>query len=76
MNNEECNGQDPFSLFIFAINSPETKKKYLTRLKKFFELIDLRETTIEACCKLFVQNSRVEPNSNYAMNNVIRFLIF
>lgn len=28
---------DPYSLFIFALNSPSTKEKYVPRLTKFFE---------------------------------------
>ncbi|CAN5654764.1 hypothetical protein BH18THE1_BH18THE1_21780 [soil metagenome] len=30
---------DPYSLFVFAINSPMTKEKYVPRLNKFFDFI-------------------------------------
>jgi hypothetical protein len=40
---------DPYSLFIFGINSPLTKEKYVPRLNKFFEFIHLNGTTQEKC---------------------------
>jgi hypothetical protein len=27
---------DPYSMFIFAMNAPQTREKYVTRLKRFF----------------------------------------
>ncbi|MDW0201298.1 MAG: hypothetical protein QOA57_03575 [Nitrososphaeraceae archaeon] len=35
---------DPYSLFIFTINSPSTKEKCVPRLNKFFEFINLNGT--------------------------------
>ena len=35
---------DPYSLFMFAINSPLTKEKCVPRLNKFFEFINLNGT--------------------------------
>jgi hypothetical protein len=32
---------DPYSMFIFAMNAPQTREKYTTRLKRFFDFIDL-----------------------------------
>jgi hypothetical protein len=26
---------DPYSIFVFAMNAPQTKEKYVTRLKRF-----------------------------------------
>jgi len=34
---------DPYSMFIFAMNAPQTREKYTTRLKRFFDFIDLRD---------------------------------
>jgi hypothetical protein len=38
---------DPYSLFIFALNSPSTKEKCVPRLNKFFEFINLNGTMQE-----------------------------
>ena len=38
---------DPYSLFLFAINSPLTKEKYVPRLNKFFDFINLQGTIQE-----------------------------
>ncbi|MDW0258163.1 MAG: hypothetical protein QN829_05500 [Nitrososphaeraceae archaeon] len=35
---------DPYSLFMFAINSPLTKENCVPRLNKFFEFINLNGT--------------------------------
>jgi len=48
---------DPYSLCIFAINSPLTKEKYVLRLNKFFEFINIKGT-IQEKCKVFVKNAK------------------
>jgi integrase len=62
---------DPYSLFIFAINSPLTKEKYVPRLNKFFDFINL-EGTIQEKCETFAKKSKDEPS--FAVNCVIKFL--
>ena len=52
---------DPYSLFIFAINSPLTKEKYVPRLNKFFDFLNL-EGTIQEKCETFVIKSKGEPS--------------
>lgn len=32
---------EPYDLFVFAINADQTREKYVTRLKKFFEIIGI-----------------------------------
>jgi integrase len=71
---EESLEADPYSLFLFAINSPQTKEKYVTRLNKFFDYIGLSAKTIEDRCKEFTNKSKAQANSKYAINSVIRFL--
>ena len=34
---------EPYDLFVFAINSEETREKYITRMKKFLEIIGIDE---------------------------------
>ena len=50
-NIEKLLDPDPYSLFLFAMNSPQTKEKYVTRLKKFFEFIGLHNSSIAEYCK-------------------------
>jgi hypothetical protein len=63
---------DPYSMFIFAMNAPQTREKYVTRLKRFFDFIDLPGSTIEERCHNFAQKGRVEPK--WVLNNILRFL--
>ena len=32
---------EPYDLFVFAINAEQTREKYITRLKKFFEIVGI-----------------------------------
>jgi hypothetical protein len=62
---------DPYSLFIFALNSPSTKEKYVPRLNKFFEYINLNGTMQEKC-STFVKHANEQPS--WALGSVIKFL--
>ena len=63
---------DPYSLFIFALNSPETKVKYISRLQKFFDFVGMQGNTIQEQSSIFVKNST--NNNKYALNSIIKFL--
>jgi integrase len=62
---------DPYSLFLFALNSPSTREKSVPRLNKFFEYINLTGT-IQEKCSTFAQNAKDEPS--WALNRVIKYL--
>jgi integrase len=62
---------DPYSLFLFAINSPLTKQKYVPRLNKFFDFIKLNGT-IQERCKAFVKKAKDEPSC--VVSYVIKYL--
>jgi len=62
---------DPYSLFIFAINSPSTKEKSVPRLNKFFEYINL-DGTLRQKCSAFVKNANEQPS--WALSSVIKYL--
>jgi hypothetical protein len=47
---------DPYSLFIFAINSPLTKAKYVARLNKFPDFINL-SGALQERCRIFAEKS-------------------
>jgi len=62
---------DPYSMFIFAMNSPLTREKYTGRLAKFFELIGLTEGTMEERCSGFVE--RAKNDFKWVFNNILSF---
>jgi integrase len=62
---------DPYSLFLFGINSPLTKQKYVPRLNKFFDFINLKGS-IQDRCKTFSLKSKDEPS--WVLGWVIKFL--
>lgn len=62
---------DPYSLFIFGINSPLTKEKYVPRLNKFFDFINL-EGTIQEKCVSFAKNAA--DDSYWTVASVIKYL--
>ena len=37
---------DPYSLFLFAMNSPEARVKYIACLRRFFDYIKLEKEVI------------------------------
>ena len=47
---------EPYDLFVFAINADQTREKYVTRLKKLFEIIGIdqeKKLSIQEKCKMF-----------------------
>jgi integrase len=63
---------DPYSMFVFAMNAPQTREKYLSRLKRFFDCIDLPGSTIEERCNNFADKGKAE--SKWVVNNILKFL--
>lgn len=70
---EELIDTNPYSLFVYAIRSPVTKKKYESRLCKFFDFINLlQEASMQERCKEFV----IKGNNDAAWvsNNILKFI--
>jgi hypothetical protein len=65
---------DPYSIFVFAMNAPQTKEKYVTRLKRFFDYISLPGSTIQERCKYFVEKCRDKDGNKWLLNNLLGFL--
>lgn len=65
-------GLDPYSIFKYALNSPITRDRYITRLNRFFTFIGIDGTTIEDRCRAFVQNAMKD--NGWAFRNIINFL--
>jgi hypothetical protein len=66
---------DPYTLFVYGIRSHYTRESYFRRLRGFFDAINLdKGTTFEERCNTFAYKGR--SNSNWAFNNIIRFLYY
>ena len=66
---------EPYDLFVFAINAEQTREKYITRLRKFFELIGIdpeKKLTIQERCEIFTNKAKSE--DGWLVNVIIRFL--
>lgn len=89
MEGNQILAQDPYTLFLFALKAPETRRKYTGHLDTFLEFVDDKfhgtpkskhrrtEEDLERVrenCKLFVQKARKD--NNWALYNVIEFLQF
>ena len=42
--------EDPYSLFIFAMNAAQTREKYVTRLDRFFRFINVQGRAVQILC--------------------------
>jgi hypothetical protein len=59
-------------MFMYAIKSPPTRKKYEGRLAKFFNSIGIAGETLEGRCAAFEQKTMVDPK--WAASMIIEFL--
>jgi integrase len=65
-------GLDPYSIFVFAMKSQVTRRKYTGRFIKLLDFIGIPQGTIENRCKSFTD--KAQKDSKWALNNIIRFL--
>jgi integrase len=63
---------DSYSMFVYAIKSPLTRKKYEGRLAKFFDFTDIIGKTLETRCTVFEQRCKADPN--WAPSGIMKFL--
>ena len=69
---EYSESEDPYSLFLYAMNSPVTRDRYTTRLQRFFFFIGIEGTTIQERCRLFAEKGRND--SNWAFRSIVSFV--
>ena len=65
---------DPYSLFLHAMKSPVTKKKYSRRLEMFFDFLKLPGESLVERCLTFVNNGK--DNVNWVFTNILKFVLF
>jgi hypothetical protein len=63
---------DPYSLFLYAMNSPVTRDRYTTRLNRFFSFIGIEGTNIEERCRVFVE--RGSDDHDWVFKSVMSFI--
>jgi hypothetical protein len=51
--------EDPYAIFVFAMNAAQTREKYITRLDRFFRLINVQGNTIEERCRYFAEIAKI-----------------
>jgi hypothetical protein len=64
---------NPYTLFVYALNSPVTRERYATRLNWFYSKIGMAEGPIEERCKAFVE--KANESNEWAWNSVVRFVM-
>ena len=53
---------DPYSMFLYALKSPLTRKKYEALLAKFFNFASIPGKTLGVRSNAFEQKARADPN--------------
>jgi hypothetical protein len=69
----ERGGLDSWTLYLYAMKSPATKEKYLMRLGKFLDFLNLQDNgKLEDKATIFAEKGR---NDNiWAFNSILRFI--
>ena len=67
----ESIAQDPLANFAYAIKAQETRRQYTTKLKAFFDFIEL-DGDFDKQAKLFFTRARHDPN--WALASLIKLL--
>ena len=65
--------RDPMTVFLYALKSPDSKKKYPQRFKMFLDFLGL-EGTLQETALAFVKKAREDPQ--WVENRLIDFIIF
>ena len=68
-------GDDIWSLYLYAMKSPVTRQKYIGRLNKFFEFLELKGATPEEKSKCFIMKTR-EKDIQWVFSSILKFMQF
>ncbi len=66
---------DTWSLYLYAIKSPVTRRKYQERLDKFFNFLNLEGEDVEEKSKRFLDKHKLEGNQ-WVFNAILNFMKF
>jgi hypothetical protein len=62
---QDQGSEDPYSIFVFAMNAPQTREKYTTRVDRFFRFVNIQGNTIQERCKAFYETAK---NDNFELD--------
>jgi hypothetical protein len=62
---------DPWTLYLYAMRSPATKEKYLMRLGRFLDFLNL-QGTLEDKARAFAEKGK--DDNVWAFNSILEFL--
>ena len=65
---------NPLALFMYRLKAPATRRQYPTRLRLFFEFIQIDGSDLGQQCENFV--NRAVQNPRYAFESLVKFLEF
>lgn len=65
---------DPYSLFLSAIKSPETREKYHRRLTIFLDFLKVPGTTMKERCIFLTEKSK--KNNQWILNCVVAYIMY
>jgi hypothetical protein len=63
----------PYSSFLYAMRSPMTREKYVGRLAKLFDFLEIKGS-MEERCVAFVEKARKE--QDWTFQSILRFIHF
>jgi hypothetical protein len=63
--------EDPYAIFVFAMNAAQTREKYITRLDRFFYHINVQGNTMQERCRCFAEIAKKD--NKWVLNNILRF---
>jgi hypothetical protein len=64
---------DSWSLYLYAMKSPVTRQKYIGRLNKFFDFLELEGATPEEKSKCFILRSK-EKDTRWIFSSILKFM--
>jgi integrase len=70
---ESSKSADPWTLYLYAMRSPATKEKYLIRLGKFLNFLNL-QGKLEDKARAFAEKGKAD--STWAFNGILKFIQF
>jgi hypothetical protein len=66
-------GDNPLSVFLYALRAPETRRQYPRRAKVFFDFLNLEEP-LEKQARDFL--SKAKQNPQWAQSSLMQFIAF
>jgi hypothetical protein len=73
--NIDNEGVDVWTLYLYALKSPVSRKKYQKRLENFFDFLEIKEDKIDVRCNNFLKLVN-EAGSKWVFNILVKYMQF